>query len=71
MKYVAEEKIETPATFKVGQIHNAIYDDMTFEELQSEFARIIEPTVRDILEEKEKETKKKKDVKSKKGKKKK
>jgi len=71
MKYVAEEKIETPATFKVGQIHNAIYDDMTFEELQSEFARIIEPTIRDILEEKEKETKKKKDVKSKKGKKKK
>ena len=71
MKYVAEEKIETPATFKVEQIHNAIYDDMTFEELQSEFARIIEPTIRDILEEKDKETKKKKDVKSKKGKKKK
>jgi len=71
MKYIAEEKIETSATFKVEQIHNAIYDDMTFEELQSEFARIIEPTIRDILEEKDKETKKKKDVKSKKGKKKK
>jgi len=44
---------------------------MTFEELQSEFARIIEPTIRDLLEEEEKESKKKKDVKSKKGKKKK
>ena len=71
MKYIAEENIETSATFKVGQIHNAIYDDMTFEELQSEFARIIEPTVRDLVEEKEKETKKEKNKKSKKGKKKK
>jgi len=71
MKYVAEEEIETSATFMVRQIHNAIYDDMTFEELQSEFARIIEPTIRDLLDEKDKETKKKKDVKSKKGKKKK
>ena len=71
MKYVAEEKTETLATFKVGQIHNAIHDDMTFEELRSEFARIIEPTVRDLVEEKEKETKKGKNKKSKEGKKKK
>ncbi len=57
--------------FKEEQIHNAIYDDMTFKQMQSEFARIIEPTIRDLYEEKEKESKKKKDVKSKKGKKKK
>ena len=60
MKYFSEEEIETPATFMVRQIHNAIYDDMTFEELQSEFARIIEPTIRDLLDDKDKETKKKK-----------
>ncbi len=57
--------------FKEEQIHNAIYDDMTFKEMQSEFARIIEPTIRDLYVEKEKESKKKKDVISKKGKKKK
>ena len=70
-KYVAVEKEESPATFKVQQIYDAIYDDMTFEQLQSEFARIIEPTVRDLLDEKEKEKKEKKKGKSKKGKKKK
>lgn len=71
LKYKATDKIESAASFRVQQIHDAIYEDMTFEEIQSEFARIIEPTVRDLLDEKEKEKKKKKEVKSKKGKKKK
>jgi len=71
LKYNAIDKIESSATYRTQQIHNAIFDDMTFEELQSEFARIIEPTVRDLLDEKEKEKKKKKEDKSKKGKKKK
>lgn len=71
INYTAQEKEETPATYRIQQIHNAIYNDMTFEELRSEFARIIEPTVRDLLEEKEKETKKEKSKKYKKGKKKK
>ena len=71
LKYKAIDKIESAASFRVQQIHDAIYEDMTFEQLQSEFARIIEPTVRDLLDEKEKEKKKKKGVKSKKGKKKK
>ena len=71
LKYKAIDKIESAASFRVQQIHDAIYEDMTFEQLQSEFARIIEPTVRDLLDEKEKEKKKNKKVKSKKGKKKK
>ena len=69
LKYKATDKIESSATFRTQQIYSAIYDDMTFEELQSEFARIIEPTVRDLLDEKEKEKKKTKETKSKKIKK--
>jgi hypothetical protein len=71
IKYVATDQVETVATFKVQQIYNAIYDDMTFEQLRSEFARIIEPTVRELLDKKEKETKKEKNKKSKMDKKKK
>lgn len=71
IKYVATDQVETAATFKVQQIYNAIYDDMTFEQLRSEFARIIEPTVRELLDKKEKETKKEKNKKSKMDKKKK
>lgn len=71
LKFKAEDKSESPATFRVQQIQDAIYGDMTFEELQSEFARLIEPTVRDLLDEKAKEDKKSKDKKSKKSKKKK
>ena len=71
INYVAAEKLETPATFKVQQIYNAIYDDMTYEQLRSEFTRIIEPTVRELLDKKEKETKKEKNKKSKRDKKKK
>lgn len=70
LKYNAVDKIESQATFRTQQIHNAISDDMTFEQIQSEFARIIEPTVRDLLEEKEKEKKQKKKTNSKKNKKK-
>jgi len=69
IKYEAKDVKESKITYRTQQIHNAIYDDMTFEELQSEFTRIIEPTVRDLLDEKEKEKKKKKEAKSKKIKK--
>ena len=44
---------------------------MTYEQLRSEFTRIIEPTVRELLDKKEKETKKEKNKKSKRDKKKK
>jgi hypothetical protein len=71
LKFKAQDKSESPATFRVQQIQDAIYGDMTFEELRSEFARLIEPTVRDLLDEKAKEDKKSKDKKSKKSKKKK
>ena len=51
---------ETRATFSVKKIYSAIYDNMTIQEVRAEFARLLEPTFRDLLEEEEEKPKKKK-----------
>jgi hypothetical protein len=56
---IADEKIETAASFKVGQIWDALYSDMTVEELKTELARIIAPTIRDIIQKRSGDKKKK------------
>jgi hypothetical protein len=57
---IADEKIETAASFKVGQIWDALYSDMTMEEVRSEFARILAPYLRDEIDAKKKKAKRNK-----------
>jgi hypothetical protein len=47
----APSKEETPATHRVEYIYNALYGDMTIEEIRAEFARIMAPYFREKLEE--------------------
>jgi hypothetical protein len=47
----ASSKEETPATHRVEYIYNALYGDMTIEEIRAEFARIMAPYFREKLEE--------------------
>ncbi len=77
IKYVAEEVEESKVTFRVQQIKNSLYDDdMTIEERNQEFARLLVPKLRELLdkeddsEEDKKDSKKKPKGKKKKGKKK-
>jgi hypothetical protein len=49
----APSKIETRVTHHVVRIHSALYTTMTPEEVRAEFARIIAPTVREMLKEDE------------------
>jgi hypothetical protein len=50
----ATSKEKTPATHKIEYIYNALDGDMTIKEIQAEFARIMAPYFREILEEKPK-----------------
>jgi hypothetical protein len=45
-------KDETPATHHVQRIYSALYPPMTIEEVRAEFARIVEPMIRERLERK-------------------
>jgi hypothetical protein len=45
-------KEETPATHHVQHIYSALYPPMTIEEVRAEFARIVEPLIRERLERK-------------------
>jgi hypothetical protein len=45
---------ETPATHHVQRIYSALYPPMTIEEVRAEFARIVEPLIRERLERKPK-----------------
>lgn len=45
-------KVETPATHHVQRIYSALYSPMTIEEVRAEFARIVEPLIRERLERK-------------------
>jgi len=47
-------KEETPATHHVQRIYAALYPPMTIEEVRAEFARIVEPLIRERLERKPK-----------------
>jgi hypothetical protein len=49
----APSKRETPVTHHVVRIHSALYSNMTPEEVRAEFARIIAPTLREMLKEDE------------------
>ena len=57
---VALEKEETKATFKVWQIRDALYSDMTMEEVRAEFGRLVAPYLIDEYEKRVKEKKKRK-----------
>jgi hypothetical protein len=48
----ASLKEETPATHHVQRIYSALYPPMTIEEVRAEFARIVEPLIRERLERK-------------------
>lgn len=57
---VAPSKVETQATFKVKQICDALYSNMTTEEVRAEFAKIVAPLIRDEYEKRVKEKSKQK-----------
>jgi hypothetical protein len=48
----APDKEETPASRHVQRIYAALYPPMTLEEVRAEFARIVEPLIRERLEKK-------------------
>ena len=50
----ATDQVETPATHHVQRICAALFPPMTIEEVRAEFARIVEPLVRERLEQKAK-----------------
>jgi hypothetical protein len=76
IKYVAKEIDESKLTFRIQQIKDSLYGDMTSEEVQHEFARLLVPKLREKLdeeddnEEEKKTAKKKPTSKKRKGKKK-
>jgi hypothetical protein len=47
----APSREETPATHRVEYIYNALYGDMTIDEIRAKFARIMAPYFRQKLEE--------------------
>ena len=52
IKYVAEDLQESKVTFRVNEIRDALYADMSPQEIRDEFAKIIEDDLRELLEEK-------------------
>ena len=60
LKYVAEDLQESKVTFRVKEIKDALYADMSPQEIRDEFARIIENDLRELLEEKKSAKSKKK-----------
>jgi hypothetical protein len=64
----AASKQETPVTHHVVRIHSALYTNLTSEEVRAEFARIIAPTLREMLKEEEAITKREKRPRRKKAK---
>jgi hypothetical protein len=46
---LAPSKVETPATHRIEAIYNALYSDMTIEEIRAEFARIMAPYFREHI----------------------
>lgn len=53
-KYAAKEMEESRVSYRILQIKNALYSDMTIEEVRKEFAKLISIPIRKILTEKEK-----------------
>ena len=60
LKYEAEDLQESKVTFRVKEIKDALYADMSPQEIRDEFARIIENDLRELLEEKKSAKSKKK-----------
>ena len=50
----APDKEEPPATHHVQQIYAALYPPLTIEEVRAEFARVVEPLIRERLDRKTK-----------------
>ena len=59
IKFEAAEAVETPMTYPVQIIHDALYGDMTQEEVRAEFARLLAPAIREELAKKKSKDKKK------------
>jgi hypothetical protein len=66
-----KDVVETRMTFRVQQIKNSLYGDMTQEEVYQELARLMIPRLRELLAEKDKDEEDTKDDKKKDKKKKK
>ena len=64
IKFEATEAVETPMTYPVQVIHDALYGDMTQEEVRAEFARLLAPVIREELAKKKSKDKKSKSKKS-------
>jgi len=66
--FVAGSKVESAVSFRLLEIKNIIYEDMTLEEMYNAAAKILAPTLREIIKEKseKKETPSKKKKKDKK-----
>ena len=62
IKYKAKDVEESKITFRVQEIKNALYGDMTIEEVRTEFARLLGPKLRERIssEQYEEESPKKK-----------
>jgi len=65
IKYEAKDVKESKVTYRVQQIKNSLYGDMTIEEVRQEFARLIVPKLREMLEKEEDSKEEKKDTKRK------
>ena len=53
--YDAPWRLETPATYAVQQIYDALYTGMTIEEVRAEFARLMAPIFREIIDKEDSE----------------
>lgn len=62
-----KKEIESVVSFRIKKIYDSIYEEMTLDQVYQEAARILAPTIREILAEEETEKKSDKE-KSKKGK---
>lgn len=63
-------EIESAVSFRIKKIYDAIYEEMTLEQVYQEAARILAPSIRDYLSDKEKESETEQDKSVKKKKKK-
>ena len=57
IKFEAADAVETKVTYPVQIIYDALYGDMTEDQVRNEFARLLSPILREKISEKEKSSK--------------
>ena len=57
IKFEAADAVETKVTYPVHIIYDALYGDMTEDQVRNEFARLLSPILREKISEKEKSSK--------------